>query len=66
MKNPKLINLLNRKGMKKTDLLEILFSPTLAKLTKGESITTDIICKICSHLNLQPGDIMEFVKEGDS
>jgi DNA-binding Xre family transcriptional regulator len=66
MKYYKLFDLLNRKGMKKTDLLEILSSPTLAKLTKGESITTDILCKICSHLKLQPGDIMEFVEEGDS
>jgi DNA-binding Xre family transcriptional regulator len=45
----KLFDLLNRKGMKKTDLLDILYSPTLAKLAKGESVTTDILCKICSH-----------------
>ena len=56
----------NHKGMKKTDLLETLSSPTLVKLTKEESITTDILCKICSHLKLQSGDIMEFVEEGDS
>ena len=52
--------------MKKTDLLEIISGPTLAKLSNGKTVTTDIICKICSFLELQPGDIMEFVEEGDS
>lgn len=66
MRYYKLFDQLNRKGMKKTDLLEIISGPTLAKLTKGDSITTDILCKICDYLNLQPGDIMEYVKEGDS
>ncbi len=57
----KLFDLLNRKNMKKTDLLEIISSPTLAKLSKGEIIKTDIIDKICQYLECQPGDIMESV-----
>ncbi len=49
MKYYRLFDLLNRKGMKKTDLLDIPSSPTLAKLSKGESVTTDILCMFCSH-----------------
>ena len=59
----KLNDLLNRRGMKKTDLLDIISSPTLAKLSKGETIKTDIIDKICKKLNCQPGDIMEYIPD---
>lgn len=55
----KLFDLINRKGMKKTDLLSIMSSPTLAKLSKGDIVKTDIIDKICLFLRCQPGDIME-------
>ena len=59
----KLFDLLQRRGMKKTDLLTIanISTPTLAKLSKGESITTDVILKICKALKVQPGDIMEII-----
>lgn len=59
----KLFDLLNRKGMKKTDLLKIISSPTLAKLSKGEIVKTDIIDRICKKLNCQPGDIMEYIPD---
>ena len=62
MKYYKLFDLLNS-NMKKTDLLNVISAPTLAKLGKGESITTDILCKICNFLNCQPGDIMEYIPE---
>ncbi len=57
----KLFDMLNRRGMKKTDLLTLahISSPTLAKLAKGETVTTEIIDKICVALDCQPGDIME-------
>lgn len=54
-----LFDLLMRKGMKKTDLLEVISAPTLAKLSKGEVVKTDIIDKICTFLKCQPGQIME-------
>lgn len=57
----KLDDLLNRKGMKRTDLLNVISSPTLAKLKKSESITTEVIGKICKFLDCQPGDIMEYL-----
>lgn len=55
----KLWDLLERRNMKKTDLLAVISSPTLAKLNKSESVTTEVISKICKFLNVQPGDIME-------
>lgn len=60
----KLFDLLNRKGLKKTDLLSVanISSPTLAKLSKGETVTTEVIEKICLALDTQPGDIMEVEK----
>lgn len=45
--------------MKKTDLLNVISSPTLAKLSKGANIQTDNIDKICLFLKCQPDDIME-------
>lgn len=55
----KLFELLKRRNMKKTDLLEVISSPTLAKLGKNEIIKTDTIDKICLFLEVQPSDIME-------
>lgn len=63
MKYYKLFDLLNRREMKKTELLAVVSGPTLAKLGKGDSVTTDVLCKICGFLNCQPGDIMEYVPE---
>lgn len=57
----KLFDLLNRKGMKKSDLRQILSSATVAKLSKGEYISGEAIEKICMFLGCQPGDIMEIV-----
>lgn len=56
----RLWDILNRRNMKKTDLLQVISSPTLAKLTKSESVTTEVIGKICKFLNCQPGDLMEY------
>lgn len=57
----KLFDLLLRKGLKKTDLIPLakISSPTLAKLSKGETVTTEVIEKICIALDCQPGEIME-------
>lgn len=63
MKYYKLFIMLDKKGMRRTDLLKVVSSVTLAKLGKGESVTTDILCKICAFLDCQPGDIMEYIPE---
>ena len=62
MRYYKLFDLLARRNMKKTDLLQVISAPTLAKLSKGESVTTDMLCKICDFLDCQPEDIMEYQK----
>lgn len=61
----KLFDLLQRRGLKKTDLLSLagISSPTLAKLSKGDTVTTEVIEKICNALNCQPADIMENIIE---
>lgn len=61
MRYNKLFELLKRKNMQKSDLREILSSKTVAKLSKGENLTTEVIEKICEFLQCQPGDIMEYV-----
>ena len=58
----KLFDLLNRTGMKKSDLRAILSPKTIAKLSKGEYISGEAIEKICKFLNCQPGDIMEYIE----
>lgn len=62
----KLFDVLARRGLKKTDLMSIahISAPTLAKLSKWESVTTEIIDRICAALDVQPGDIMEHIPEG--
>ena len=66
MKYNKLFALLTMRDMKKSDLVSqgIISSPTLAKLGKGESITTNVLCQLCEFLQCQPGDIMEYVSDG--
>lgn len=62
MKYYRLFDLLARRDMKKTDLLSVISAPTLAKLSKGETVKADVLCKICDFLDCQPGDIMEYEK----
>ena len=59
----RLFDLLQRRGLKKTDLIKLagISSPTLAKLSKGETVTTEVIEKVCNALNVQPADIMEII-----
>lgn len=60
--------LLIDKNMKKSDLRKIagVSSSSLAKLSKGENVTTDVILKICDTLDCNVQDIMEAVKSESS
>jgi DNA-binding Xre family transcriptional regulator len=62
-----LFKLLIDRGMKKTDLLkQVPLSPsTLAKLSKNEPVDGKILEKLCAFFQCQPGDIMEYVPDGD-
>ena len=57
----KLWKMLIDKEMKKRDLQEAagISSASIAKLGKGENITTDILLKICEALGCDLNDIME-------
>lgn len=59
----RLWKLLIDKGMKKSDLRKVanVSSSSLAKLGKGENVTTDVILKICAALDCRVEDIMEAV-----
>lgn len=61
----KLWMLLEKKGMKRTDLKKIMSSATLAKLGKNEPVSSTVIEKICDFLECQPNDIMENVTKDD-
>ena len=62
MNYKKLFHLLVDKDLKEGEFRRLadISAPTLAKLRMGDTITTDMLCKICSALNVQPGDIMEY------
>jgi len=59
----KLWKMLIDKNMNKHDLKELagVSSASIAKLGKGENITTDVLIKICEALNCRLEDIMETV-----
>lgn len=61
----RLWKLLIDKGMKKSDLRKVanVSSSSLAKLGKGENVTTEVIWKICNALDCRVEDIMEAVIE---
>ena len=61
----KLWKLLIDKNMKKSDLKEMagISSASIAKLGKGDNITTDVLIKICESLDCRLEDIMETVDD---
>ena len=61
----KLWKILIDKNMNKQDLKNAtgISSASIAKLGKGENITTDILLKICEALDCKLEDIMETIKE---
>lgn len=61
----KLWKLLIDRNMKKTELRIAagISSSTLAKLGKNESVTTDVLVRICKTLNCDIGEIMEVVPD---
>lgn len=62
----KLWKLLIDKKMKKSELKELAgISPgTYAKLNKNEFVSMDVLARICSVLQCDIADIVEFVSEG--
>lgn len=59
----KLLDILNKREISKSELCKMagISTVTMSKISKGGTVTTEMIDKICTALNLQPGDIMEHV-----
>ena len=58
----KLWKLLIDKEMMKKDL-RAMTGVSMSRLSKDENVSTEILSKICSALNCDVGDIMEFVPD---
>lgn len=61
----KLWKLLIDKNMNKQTLKKIsnVSSASMAKLGKGQNVTTDVLLRICTALDCEVGDIMEIVSD---
>lgn len=61
----KLWKLMIDRKMNKSDLRELtgIGTNTLAKLSKGQQVSMEVLMKICSKLNCNISDICEFVEE---
>lgn len=57
--------LLIDRDIKKQELLRMtgISSATMAKLNTNEYVSLEVIDKICSALNCQPGDLLEHIPE---
>ena len=60
-----LFHLLVKRGMKKTDLIKEvgISGTTLAKFSKNEHVSGDIIERLCLYFDCQPSDIFEVTKD---
>lgn len=63
----KLWKLLLDKKMKKTDLLSVadISTTTLAKLSKDQLVSMDVMGRICKALYCDIGDVMEIIPDKD-
>lgn len=53
------------KGMTREEMRTALgLSPsTMAKMSKGEFVSLEVLHRMCSYFDVQPGDLMEYVPE---
>lgn len=63
----KLWKLLIDRDLKKKDLMQMagISNYTLARLNKGDNISTETVAKICKALNCGFDDIMEIIENGE-
>jgi DNA-binding Xre family transcriptional regulator len=64
----KLWHLMLDNEMNKADLKRVtgISTASIAKLGKGENVTTDILVKICEALDCELNDIMELMRDDGS
>lgn len=53
-------------GLKKKDLMSLadVSSATMAKMSKGEIVSLDVICRICAALKCDIGSVLEILYDG--
>jgi DNA-binding Xre family transcriptional regulator len=63
----KLLDVLNKRNLSKGDLKKLagISSVTMARISKGDSITTEVLNRICAALDIQPGELMEYIPDED-
>lgn len=63
----KLWKLLIDRDLKKKDLMKMadISNYTLARLNRGDNISTETVAKICKALNCGFDDIMEIIEKGE-
>lgn len=63
----KLWKLLIDRDLRKKDLMQMagISNYTLARLNKGDNISTETVAKICKALNCGFDDIMEIIEKGE-
>ncbi len=61
----KLWKLMIDRKMKKKDLMAVtgLSRTTIAKMGKDQNVSTEVLAKICSALNVDIGDIVEMIPD---
>lgn len=61
----KLWKLLIDKELNKKELIKLsgVSSSSIAKMSKGQNVTTSVLCKICEVLNCDFKDIMEYIRK---
>lgn len=61
----KLWKMLIDKNMKRKDLMEVagISSASVAKLSRGDNIQTDVLLRICEALDCTIEDILETIKD---
>ena len=63
---------MDEKGFKKFDLRKMGFNPNIidkvlsGTLSKNKRVDTETISRLCEVLDCQPGDIMEYVEDGEN
>lgn len=64
----RLLDLLNRREIGKEEFRQRIniSSATIAKLSKHEYVSMEVIDKICNELHCQPGDIMEYIPDNQA
>lgn len=65
----KVQEIMRKKGLKKFDLRKMGFNPNVldkvlsGPLNKSKRVDTETINRLCSILDCQPGDIMEYIPD---